>query len=330
MIVTRTPLRISFFGGGSDYPSWYKEHGGAVLGATVDKYCWIAVRRPAQFGPKFKVVYATVESCESLEEIRHPAVRECLRYVGVDGAEVIHTSDLPARSGVGSSSAFVVGLLHGLHTLKGNRPSKGQLAEEATFIEQEVLKETVGSQDQMLTAWGGANVVEFMPDSSKAESGVWVRRCFLPEEVDQLLPYLMLFWTGVQRTASDVAASYVGDFGQYADALYELRGMVDEGQAILSGRKGGLLDFGILLDRAWRVKRCLGKAVSNGKIDEACEASRWAGAVGAKLLGAGGGGFLLLFVPSEKREAVRAALPGMIEVPFRFEYAGTQVVLEER
>lgn len=340
MVITRTAFRLSLFGGGSDYPAFFRQHGGAVLGATIDKYCWIMARCPSGFGPRFSLTYAKREGCERLDEIQHPAIRECLRYLEFhDGIEMHHWSDLPARSGVGSSSAFVVGLLNALHALRGGAVEPERLALEAIHIEQKVLKETVGCQDQYLCACGGLNVIEFSDEEIKVRSAMPID--FLDSEqyyralglrqkvVAELEKRLLLYWTGLQRTASDVAATYMGDLSGRLGTLRELKGMVRDGEDALIGRRYD--DFGRLLHEAWLLKRMLGEAVSNPMIDLIYERAREAGILGGKLLGAGGGGMLLLFAAPERQPGVRAAMTGMglKEVKFAFEFEGSQVVYED-
>jgi galactokinase/mevalonate kinase-like predicted kinase len=253
MIISRTPFRISFLGGGTDYPSWYLEHGGTVLGVTIDKYCYLTCRYlPPFFKHRIRVVYSHIENCQTVDEIAHPAVREVMRYLGMErGVEIHHDGDLPARSGMGSSSSFTVGLLHALHALNGYMPSKRQLALEGIRIEQDVLKETVGSQDQVLAAFGGFNHIVF------SQSG--------------------------DISVTPVTLS--------ADRLQELS--------------------------------------SNPYVDELYSHALANGALGGKLLGAGGGGFILLFVPPSQQEKVRAGLKNLINVPFRFEFSGSQIIFFE-
>jgi D-glycero-alpha-D-manno-heptose-7-phosphate kinase len=326
MIICRTPFRLSFFGGGTDYPGWYRHHGGAVLAATIDKYCYLTCRHlPPFFEHRFRVVYRKIETCKSVEEIRHPAVREALRYLNVDrGLELHHDGDLPARSGMGSSSAFTVGLLHVLHALRGEMPTKSQLAREGIHLEQEVLGETVGSQDQVMAAYGGLRHVKFHPDGN-IESNPLV----LPaERVAELRAHLMLFYTGIARTAADVARSYVADLEPRRRQLRILKELVEESIDILaSGTDIGA--FGDLLHETWQAKRSLSAQVSNAEIDSLYERARAAGALGGKLTGAGGGGFLLLFVPPARQGAVREALADRIPVPFEFEWAGSQIIFYE-
>lgn len=323
MIVTRTPYRISFFGGGTDYPAWYRAHGGAVLATTIDKYCYLSCRHlPPFFEHRFRVVWSKIEMCQQLDEIQHPAVREVLRHAGVDrGVEIHHDGDLPARSGMGSSSAFTVGLLHALYALKGQMPSKRQLALESVFIEQERLKESVGSQDQVLAAHGGLNHIVFARDGEISVNPVTLSA----ELTHQLNSHLMLFYTGITRTASEVAESYLQRTEANERHMQALGDMVAEGLAILSDGRD-LARFGRLLDEAWKAKRSLSASVSTGEIDELYEQARAAGAIGGKLTGAGGGGFMLLFVEPHNRPRVRERLSGLLHVPFRFSFGGSQVV----
>jgi D-glycero-alpha-D-manno-heptose-7-phosphate kinase len=326
MIICRTPFRLSFFGGGTDYPGWYRQHGGAVLAATIDKYCYLTCRHlPPFFEHRFRVVYRRIETCKSIDDIEHPAVRAALRFLHVDrGLELHHDGDLPARSGMGSSSAFVVGLLHVLHALRGEMPTKSQLAREGIHIEQEVLGETVGSQDQVLAAYGGLRHVKFNPDD-RIESNPLV----LPaERVAELRAHLMLFYSGIARTAADVARSYVGDLESRRRQLRIMKELVDESLDVL-GSGTDIRAFGDLLHEAWQTKRSLSAHVSNAEIDGLYERAREAGALGGKLTGAGGGGFLLLFVPPAHQPAVRDALADRIHVPFEFEWAGSQIIFYE-
>jgi D-glycero-alpha-D-manno-heptose-7-phosphate kinase len=326
MIICRTPFRISFFGGGTDYPGWYRQHGGAVLAATIDKYCYLTCRHlPPFFEHRLRVVYSKIETCRSVEEVKHPAVREALRFLHIDrGLELHHDGDLPARSGMGSSSAFTVGLLHVLHALRGEMPTKSQLAREGIHIEQEVLHETVGSQDQVMAAYGGLRHVKFNPDG-KIESNPLV----LPaERVAELKSHLMLFYTGIARTAADVARSYVDAIESRRRQLRIMKELVDESIDILASGTD-IRAFGDLLHETWQAKRSLSDQVSNAEVDGLYERARAAGALGGKLTGAGGGGFLLLFVPPAEQGAVAEALADRIHVPFEFEWAGSQIVFYE-
>ncbi len=323
MIISRTPFRISFFGGGTDYPAWYRDHGGTVLGATIDKYCYLTCRYlPPFFKHRIRVVYSQIENCQTVDEISHPAVREVLRFVRIDrGVEIHHDGDLPARSGMGSSSSFTVGLLHALHALNGYMPSKRQLAMEGIRIEQEMLKETVGSQDQVLAAFGGFNHIVFSQNGEITVTPVTVSA----DRLQELKSHLMLFYTGIERTASEIAASYIAGVNGKSSQLRIMKDLVDESISILNkGRDIGA--FGALLNEGWEAKRSLSARVSNSTIDELYSQARSNGALGGKLLGAGGGGFMLLFVPPNKQERVREALKKLIHVPFHFEFAGSQII----
>src|SRR5262245_52891329 len=326
MIICRTPFRISFFGGGTDYPAWYRTHGGAVLAATIDKYCYLTCRElPPFFEHRIRLVYRKIETCQTVDEIAHPVVRATLKHLHFDrGIELHHDGDLPARSGMGSSSAFTVGLLHALYALRGQMRSKMQLARESIHIEQELIGETVGSQDQVMAAFGGVRSVQFSPDGRIVVDPLPLT----PARVNELGAHLMLFYTGIARTASKVAQSYVVDLESRRRQLQAMRRLVDEGTDLLvSGMD--LRGFGELLHEGWRIKRSLSDRVSSPHVDGLYERARAAGAVGGKLTGAGGGGFLLLFVPPGRRAAVRAALHGLIHVPFRFEAAGSQIIFYE-
>jgi D-glycero-alpha-D-manno-heptose-7-phosphate kinase len=326
MIMSRNPYRISFFGGGTDYPGWYRSHGGAVLAASIDKYCYLTCRYlPPFFEHSIRIVYRKIETCMTIDEIGHPAVREALRFLRVDrGIELHHDGDLPARSGMGSSSAFTVGLLHALHALRGEMVTKRQLADESLYIEQEVLKETVGSQDQVLAAYGGLRHVKFRPDGDISANPVILP----PERPAELKAHLMLFYTGIARTAADVAKSYVVGIESRARQLRIMKELVEESIDILASGMD-IRAFGDLLHEAWQAKRSLSAAVSNSEVDELYERARAAGAIGGKLTGAGGGGFLLLFVPPEKQATVMEALDGLLHVPFEFESAGSQIIFYE-
>jgi D-glycero-alpha-D-manno-heptose-7-phosphate kinase len=323
MIITRTPFRISFFGGGTDYPAWYRQHGGAVLGATIDKYCYISVRYlPPFFEHRFRVVYSRIENCQTVDEIIHPAVRGVLRHLNIDrGLEIHHDGDLPARSGMGSSSAFTVGLLNALHALKGCMPDKRQLALQSIHIEQEILKETIGSQDQVQATYGGLNHITFHADDEFSVRPVTISR----ERIHELNSHLMLFYTGIERTAADVAQTYVNDIANKKRHLRITKDLVKEGLAVLSSNQD-LTAFGELMQEAWQVKRSLSDKVSNSEVDTIYERAIDAGAIGGKLTGAGGGGFMLLFVPPDRHSAVREALSHLIHVPFKFEFSGSQII----
>jgi D-glycero-alpha-D-manno-heptose-7-phosphate kinase len=323
LIISRTPFRVSFFGGGTDYPAWYRSHGGAVLATTIDKYCYLTCRYlPPFFEHKIRVVYSKIENCHSIEEIAHPAVREILRYCGIDrGVEIHHDGDLPARSGMGTSSSFTVGLLHALYALKGQMPTKTRLAKESIVIEQEILKETVGSQDQVLAAHGGFNHVVFDASGEITVSPVTVSA----SRLNELNRHLMLFYTGIRRTAADVAGSYVNGLDDKDRQFRMIAELTNQGVELLCGKSKVTL-FGELLHNAWQAKRDLSARVSNDDVEEIYKEASSAGAIGGKLLGAGGGGFMLFFVPPSKQARVRRRLNKLIYVPFKFESSGSQII----
>jgi D-glycero-alpha-D-manno-heptose-7-phosphate kinase len=294
-----------------------------VLATTIDKYCYLSCRYlPPFFEHRIRVVYSKIENCHSVDEIAHPAVREILRYCRIDrGVEIHHDGDLPARSGMGTSSSFTVGLLHALFALKGRMPSKAQLARESIMIEQKILKETVGSQDQVLAAHGGLNHVIFHPSGEITVKPVTASVGRLHE----LNRHLMLFYTGIRRTASEVAESYVNGLDDKERQLRTIGDLTDEGVSVLCGRSK-ISVFGELLHNAWQVKRDLSPKVSNSDIEEIYAEAVSAGAIGGKLLGAGGGGFILFFVPPAKQTAVKRRLSNLIFVPFAFESSGSQII----
>ena len=326
MIISRTPFRISFFGGGTDYPVWYRENYGAVLGTTIDKYCYITCRYlPPFFEHKHRIVYSQTELVRDIGEIRHPAVRETLRFVGItEGMEIHHDGDLPARTGLGSSSSFTVGLLHALYALKGIMPSKMQLAQDAIHIEQNIIKENVGSQDQLLAAFGGLSRIDF-----RGEHNIEIKRVAIkPQRLELLQNHLMLFFTGFPRAASEIAEEQIKQTPNKKQELTEMCCMVDEAINILNG-DNVLLEFGKLLHESWQLKRSLTNKISTPYTDFLYETAIRAGATGGKLLGAGGGGFILFFVEPELQAKVREALSGLLYVPFRFENSGSQVIFYE-
>lgn len=326
MIITRTPFRISFFGGGTDYPVWYRENGGgAVLSTTINKYCYISSRYlPPFFDYKFRIRYTTREETQTIGEIRHPAVRTCLEYLGFDrGVEMVHTSDLPARSGIGSSSAFTVGFLNSLYALKGQIVTKRQLAREAISIEQDLIKEHVGSQDQVAAAFGGLNKIEFGGDNE-----FYVCPITIPKyKIDLFQSHLLLFFTGFSRSASDIAREQIKRTAEKKEELKAMMEMVDEAINILNGDMSNVNDLGKLLHESWKLKMGLTDLISNNKIKNIYETALAAGATGGKLLGAGGGGFMLFFAPPERHLKIKEALKDLLQVPFAFDNLGSQVVL---
>ena len=327
MIITSTPLRISFFGGGTDYPVWYREYGGSVLSTTIDKRCYITCRRlPPFFEYHTRLSYSKVENVRRNDEIEHPSVRACLQFMGVEeGLEIQHVADLPARSGLGTSSAFTVGLLLGLYALKNQMRDKHALAAEAIHVEQDLLREAVGAQDQVSAAYGGFNRINFDTDGS-----IEVRRTLtLPSRLAELEQHLALYFTGFSRFASEIAQEQLRMTPHKKQELNTMLQFVDEAEAIIVNPDRSLHEFGRLLHESWQIKRTLTQKISNASIDEIYEAGRSAGALGGKLLGAGGGGFMLFFVPPERREALRMRLKKLLCVPFSFSGKGSSVVVYE-
>ena len=323
MIISRTPFRVSFFGGGTDYPVFYQEEGGAVLATTIDKYCYITCRYlPPFFEHKTRVLYSKIENVKANEEIEHPAVRGVLQYLKMEhGVEIHHDGDVPARTGLGSSSAFTVGLLHALYALKQQMPTQIQLAREAIKIEQEILKESVGCQDQVLAAYGGFCRVDFTPNHD-----IHVTPIILSQDrLENFQNHLLLYFTGFSRYASEIAKEQIQFTRQRKTELKAMYEMVKEGVSILTDGSD-LTGFGELLHESWKLKRSLTAKISSPTIDEIYKTARRAGAIGGKLLGAGGGGFLLLFVKPDDQPLVREALRSLLRVPFSFETRGSQII----
>jgi D-glycero-alpha-D-manno-heptose-7-phosphate kinase len=325
MIVSRTPFRISLFGGGTDYPAWFREHGGAVLGTAIDKYCYISVRRlPPFFEHRSRIVYSKVELVKDIAQIEHPAVRGILTDLQIqDGLEIHHDADLPARSGLGSSSSFTVGLLNALYALNGKMVAKRDLGREAIRIEQDVLKESVGCQDQLWAAFGGFNRMDFHPDGSFSVSPVILSA----QRRTEFLDSMMFFFTGFSRFASDFAEEQLKNLQQRKKQLRTIRAMVDSAVDILVSESTPMRELGELLHETWMLKRELASTVSNNQIDEMYESARDAGAIGGKLLGAGGGGFMVLLVETQNRQRVRDKLKGLIQVSVGLDHEGSKIVL---
>ncbi|OGW81901.1 MAG: kinase [Omnitrophica bacterium RIFCSPLOWO2_12_FULL_44_17] len=323
MIISKTPFRISFFGGGTDYPVWYENHGGAVLSTTIDKYCYINVRYlPPFFEHRHRIVYSNIENVKHVYEIKHPVVRALLEYYKIDrGVEVHHDADLPARSGLGSSSAFTVGMINSLVALKGGIISRTKLAKEAIYIEREILKENVGSQDQISSASGGFNKIVFHTDHNFRVEPITLRK----ERIDELQNCLMLVFTGLSRYASEIAAEQIKNTNKKKKELAAMRQLVDHAVDMLNG-KDPIMEFGKLLHESWNLKRKISKRISSPSIDNLYESVMKHGASGGKLLGAGGGGFMLFFVLPENRKKVKEALKELLEVKFCFENDGSQII----
>jgi len=325
MIISKTPLRVSFFGGGTDYPAFYEENGGAVLSTSINKFLYVICRYlPPFFDYKYRIRYSIREETQSIVEIKHPSVRECLNFVDFDnrGIEIQHNADLPAMSGLGSSSAFTVGLLNALSALKGNMKTKRQLALDAIHVEQDIIKENVGSQDQTATAFGGFNKIEFGGPQKILVSPVTIEQ----SKVDALQKHLMLFFAGFPRNASEIAGEQIRKTPEKTRELKAMMELVEEAINVLNSSQERLVDFGKLLHESWKTKRSLTPRISNSFIDEVYEAGMEAGAVGGKLLGAGGGGFMLFFVKPELQHKVKEKLGKLLFVPFKFHGLGSHII----
>ena len=322
MIISRTPFRISFFGGGTDYPAWFKDHKGAVLATTINKYCYISCRYlPPFFEHKSRIIYSIIEAVKTVGEIKHPAVREVLRFMKVrEGVEIHHDGDLPARTGLGSSSAFTVGLLHAAYALKGVMPTKERLAKEAIYVEQQMCQENVGCQDQTLAACGGFNFIEF-----GGNNHMQIRNVTIPANVlEGLQKHLMLYFTGFSRNASEIAKHQIDNI---PNKQFELTTMYDMAfQALDILNKGNLEKFGKLMYESWKIKRELSAKISTSHIDALYDSAMRAGAIGGKLLGAGGGGFVLFFVPPARQKKFKEKFKKLLLVPFSFENLGSQII----
>lgn len=325
MIISKTPYRISFFGGGTDYPEWYLKEGGAVLSTTIDKYCYISCRYlPPFFDTKHRIVWSHIETVSTIAEILHPAVREGLRYLNFDdskGLEIHHQGDLPARTGMGSSSSFAVGLIKALMALQGQGIDKSDLARKAIILEQEVLKECVGCQDQVAAAHGGFNTIRFLQNGAIRVEPVNVSR----SRIADLESHLLLFYTGTSRLASEIAKGLVENLRTKDKELREMQVLVDEAVSVLV--KNGSLDFfGKLLHETWVLKRKLHTSATSPLIDSIYKTAIEHGALGGKLLGAGGSGFMVFYVPPNKQKSVIEALSGYLYVPFKLENEGSSLL----
>jgi D-glycero-alpha-D-manno-heptose-7-phosphate kinase len=326
MIITRTPMRISFFGGGTDYPIWYREHGGSVLATTIDKSCYITCRwLPPFFEYQSRISYSKVENVDSNAAIEHPSVRGCLQLLGInDGVEIHHVADLPARTGLGTSSAFTVGLLLALYALKNQMRDKEALAADAIRVEQELLREAVGAQDQVSAAYGGFNRINFQKDAIEVK-----RVLAAPSRMAELEQHLALYFTGFSRIASEIAKEQILMTPHRTRELETMQQMVNEAEAIITNPSCPIGEFGKMLHESWKLKRTLTRNITNSSIDEIYDAGLSAGALGGKLLGAGGGGFMLFFVPPEQRRRLRMRLQKLLCIPFSFSDRGSHVVVYE-
>jgi D-glycero-alpha-D-manno-heptose-7-phosphate kinase len=327
MIISKTPLRVSLFGGGTDYPVWYRENGGAVLASTIDKYCYITCRYLPPFFPhKHRIVYSNVETVNDVSEIQHPAIRAIIQYFGeTKGLEIHYDADLPAKTGMGSSSSFTVGFLNALKALRGELVDKNTLAKLAIYLEHNVMKENVGVQDQILAAHGNFNKIEFNTDDSFNITPVILS----PERLSELQNYFMLYFTGVTRIASDIAANQKRNFDKVANHYKKIRELVDEALTIMEKPKASLAELGKLLHESWLLKRELSNNITNPQIDAIYKSGLDAGAIGGKILGAGGGGFILFFADPKTQPKIREKFKHLIEVPFNFESDGSKIVLDK-
>jgi D-glycero-alpha-D-manno-heptose-7-phosphate kinase len=322
VIISRTPFRISFFGGGTDYPPWFKEHGGAVLSTTINRFCYLNCRHlPPFFDYRNRIVWSQIETTSKLEDIVHPVVREVLKMMKLEGVEIHHDGDLPSRSGLGSSSSFTVGIINALNGLLGKISTKEELAKTAIYVEQVLLSENVGIQDQIAAAYGGFNKIEIFKNGN-----FQVNPIILPQtRIEQLQNSLLLCYTGISRIASDIAGDKIRAIPDKFKELQAMRDMVEEAINILNG-KNDINDFGRLLHESWQIKRHLTSGISPAFVNETYEAAINAGALGGKLLGAGGGGFMLFFVPPEQQAKVLKALDHLLMVPIQFESSGSQII----
>jgi len=325
MIISKTPYRISFFGGGSDYPSWYLKNGGSVLSTTIDKHIYISCRNlPSFFNHKYRIVWSKIETVKKINEIKHNAVKEMLKYFNIkNGLEIHYDGDLPARSGVGSSSVFVVGLMNLLNNFQGKKISKKKLAEKSIYFEQEILKDVVGSQDQVAAAYGGFNKIIFSPGGKFTVRPLTIKR----KTLNRLNSNLLLVYTGLKRTAHDIARTYVNKLQKSKKShILEISNFVKESEKAL--KEDNLNDFGKLLHESWLVKKSLSSSISTSSINEIYNTAIKKGALGGKLLGAGGGGFFLFYVNRSKQKYFIKHLNKLLRVPFKFSFEGSQIMFK--
>ena len=322
MIITKTPFRMSFFGGGTDMPSFFNEHGGAVISSTFDKYCYVNVRHLPPFMPYYsELVYSKIERVNRIDDIIHPAIREAMRMLDIHEIRLTYEGDLPARTGLGTSSTFAVGMLNAFYALKGKQVGKRKLAQDAIYLERELCKESGGWQDQIAAAFGGMNRIDFADNQFKVTPII-----IHPDRKALLNQSLLLFYTGISRFSAEVQKDTMSNQKDKTAELKEMLQLVNEAQAILEDKHSDFNDFGRLLDHTWRLKRKTGGKISNDSIDDLYEKGLKAGALGGKLLGAGGGGFFLFYVEPDKRQSVIDALDNLMHVPFCFENEGTSIV----
>ena len=323
MIITRTPFRMSFFGGGTDLESFFRENGGAVISTTFDKYCYVTVRHlPRFFDYTTELSYHTTERVLNIDDIQHPAIRNAMKMLDMRELRLTYEADLPARSGLGTSSSFAVGMLNAFYALKGKYVDKKRLADESIYLERILCKEAGGWQDQIAASFGGFNRINFHKDGTYDVLPIIIH----PERKKELNNNLMMFFTGFTRFSSDLQKANAAGYVKKEAQLKEMLSLVDEAEIILTDKHSDIDDFGRLLDRTWRLKRQTGGAITTNSIDELYEKGIQAGALGGKLLGAGGGGFLLFYVQPEYQDSVKEAMRSLLYVPFQFEDGGTRVI----
>ena len=323
MIITKTPFRMSFFGGGTDLESFFREYGGAVLSTTFDKYCYVNVRHlPRFFDYSSELTYSRTERVRGVDEIEHPAIRNAMRMLDMHEIRLTYEADLPARSGLGTSSSFAVGMLNAFYALKGKYADKKKLADEAIYLERVLCNEAGGWQDQIAASFGGMNRIEFNTDGTYDVKPIIIH----PDRKKQLNNSLLMFFTGFTRFSSEMQKVNQTGYDEKIKQLQQMYALVDDAEKVLEDKYSDLDDFGRLLDTTWRLKRQTGSAITTNNIDALYENGIAAGALGGKLLGAGGGGFLIFYVQPEKKEAVKEAMKDLLYVPFQFEDGGTRVI----
>ncbi len=323
MIISQTPVRMSFFGGGTDFPEFFKEHSGSVISTTFNKYCHVNVRPmpPNLFEYTTKLLYAQIEEVNSVDDIKHPAIKNAMKWLGLERICLNYDADIPAKTGLGTSSAFSVGMLNAFYTMQGITKTKRELADDAIYLERTLCNEEGGIQDQIAAAFGGFNRIDF------SEDGYTVTPINItPERKELLNDNLMVFFTGLSRYSFQVQKATKNNLGKKTQELLEILRMVDDAEKILVNPKSSLDDFGLMLNETWKLKRSISDKISNNMIDDIYQKALNSGALGGKLLGAGGGGCLLFYVPEEKQDNVRIALSDLYEVDFKFENEGTKII----
>ncbi len=322
MIITKTPFRMSFFGGGTDLKEFYEKYGGSVISTTFDKYVYVTVRHlPRFFTYKNQVTYSKIERTKKIDEIEHPMVKNAMKLLDMRELIISYDADLPARTGLGSSSSFAVGLLNAFYCLKGKYADKRRLADDAIYVERVMCDEAGGLQDQIAASFGGFNRINFSSEGYEVKPII-----ISPERKEKLNDNLMFFFTGYTRFSSEIQKDTRKNTGKNIETLLEMKKLVDEAEEILVDKKRNLNDFGKLLDKSWKLKRSTGDKISTSEIDKIYDKAINAGALGGKLLGAGGGGFIVFYVPKSKQKSVKNALNKLLYVPFKFENGGTEVI----